>query len=102
MQSLSVPDITGYRQIKAEVFRRIRAGDYGPGDLLPGEVELAAQFAGLAKSLTENEDKIVAELAAVQGHAADIGGYYKLDLAKADAVMRPSGTFNAALATVGA
>ena len=44
MQSLSVPDITGYRQIKAEVFRRIRAGDYGPGDLLPGEVELAAQF----------------------------------------------------------
>ena len=28
---------------------------------------------------------------------ADIGGYYKLDLAKADAVMRPSGTFNAGL-----
>ncbi len=62
--------------------------------------ELAAQFAGLAKSLAENEDKIVAELAAVQGQAADIGGYYKLDVAKADAVMRPSGTFNKALAAV--
>lgn len=37
-------DITGYRQIKAEVFRRIRAGQYTPGDLLPGEVELAAEF----------------------------------------------------------
>jgi len=44
----------------------------------------------------------VAELAAVQGHAADIGGYYKLDLVKADAVMRPSATFNAALAAVAA
>jgi GntR family transcriptional regulator, histidine utilization repressor len=44
MQRLSVPDITGYRQIKAEVFRRIRAGNYGPGELLPGEVELAAEF----------------------------------------------------------
>ncbi len=65
------------------------------------DLELAAQFAGLAKSLTDNEDKIVAELAAVQGQAADIGGYYKLDLAKADAVMRPSGTFNSALAAVG-
>ena len=64
--------------------------------------ELAAQFAGLAKALTDNEQKIVSELAAVQGKAADIGGYYKLDLAKANAVMRPSATFNAALAAVGA
>ncbi len=39
-----MPDIIGYRQIKAEVFSRIRAGHYGPGDLLPGEVELAAEF----------------------------------------------------------
>jgi GntR family histidine utilization transcriptional repressor len=34
----------GYRQIKIEVFRRIRTGEYGPGELLPGEVELAAEF----------------------------------------------------------
>ena len=37
-------DITGYRQIKAEMFRRICGGQYKPGELLPGEVELAAAF----------------------------------------------------------
>ena len=37
-------------------------------------------------------------LAAVQGKPADIGGYYLPDLAKLDAVMRPSKTLNAALA----
>jgi len=42
----------------------------------------------------------VAELAAVQGKPVDIGGYYKPDLAKLEAVMRPSATFNAALASV--
>jgi GntR family transcriptional regulator, histidine utilization repressor len=39
-----VLEITGYRQIKAEVFRRIRSGQYRPGDLMPGEVDLAAEF----------------------------------------------------------
>ncbi|SHG61996.1 NADP-dependent isocitrate dehydrogenase [Massilia sp. CF038] len=61
------------------------------------DAELAAHFAPLAKSLADNEEKIVAELLAVQGQAADIGGYYKLDEAKVSAVMRPSATFNAAL-----
>jgi isocitrate dehydrogenase len=42
----------------------------------------------------------VAELKAVQGKAADIGGYYLPDVAKLDAVMRPSATFNAAIASV--
>ncbi|MEL6609144.1 MAG: NADP-dependent isocitrate dehydrogenase, partial [Pseudomonadota bacterium] len=42
----------------------------------------------------ENEDKIVAELAAVRGKSADIGGYYKADPAKLAAVMRPSATLN--------
>jgi len=64
------------------------------------DAELAAQFAPLAKSLAENEAKIVAELLEVQGKPADIGGYYKLDEAKVTAVMRPSATFNAALETV--
>ena len=64
------------------------------------DAELKAKFAPLAKALAENEDKIVAELAAVQGKAADIGGYYAVDPAKVNAVMRPSATLNAALETV--
>jgi isocitrate dehydrogenase len=64
------------------------------------DAELAGLFAPLAKRLTENEATIVAELAAVQGKAADIGGYYLPDVAKLDAVMRPSPTLNAALGTV--
>ena len=59
---------------------------------------LQARFAPLAKTLAENEQKIVAELAAVQGKPADIGGYYLPDEAKCEAVMRPSATLNAALA----
>ncbi|MFC7460638.1 NADP-dependent isocitrate dehydrogenase [Hydrogenophaga defluvii] len=64
------------------------------------DAALAAQFAPLAKALTDNEQTIVAELAAVQGKPVDIGGYYKPDFSKLDAVMRPSATFNAALASV--
>ena len=59
---------------------------------------LQAHFAPLAKALAENEKTIVAEFAAVQGKPADIGGYYLADSAKVAAVMRPSKTFNAALA----
>jgi len=62
--------------------------------------ELQAQFAPLAKALTDNEAKIVAELNAVQGKSVDIGGYYMPDIKKLTAVMRPSATFNAALETV--
>lgn len=64
------------------------------------DAALAAKFAPLAKQLTDNEAAIVAELAAVQGKPADIGGYYQPDLAKLDAVMRPSATFNAAIAAI--
>ena len=63
------------------------------------DAALATHFAPLAKQLTENEQTIVAELAAVQGQPVDIGGYYKPDFNKLDAVMRPSATFNAALAS---
>lgn len=59
--------------------------------------ELAAHFSPLAKTLTDNEAQIVAEMKMVQGKPADIGGYYKADAAKTKAVMRPSPTFNAAL-----
>jgi len=64
------------------------------------DAELKAKFAPLAKSLSENEAKIVAELNAVQGKATDIGGYYLPDSAKTSAVMRPSATFNEALAAL--
>ncbi|MFC5480688.1 NADP-dependent isocitrate dehydrogenase [Massilia suwonensis] len=66
------------------------------------DAELASYFAPLAKNLAENEAKIVAELLEVQGKPVDIGGYYKADDAKVKAVMRPSATFNAALASLGA
>src|SRR5690606_40239071 len=61
---------------------------------------LKAKFAPLAKALAENEAKIVAELNGVQGQPVDIGGYYRPDPAKAAAAMRPSATFNAALASL--
>jgi isocitrate dehydrogenase len=60
--------------------------------------ELAEHFAPLAKTLAENEDAIVAELNEVQGTPVDIGGYYYPDREQTTAVMRPSKTFNAALA----
>ncbi|MCX4149359.1 MULTISPECIES: NADP-dependent isocitrate dehydrogenase [Paraburkholderia] len=59
---------------------------------------LAAQFAPLAKQLTDNEQIIVDELSAVQGKPADIGGYYRPDAEMLADVMRPSKTLNAALA----
>ncbi len=62
--------------------------------------ELKAHFAPLAKVLAENEEKIVEEMNSVQGQEVDIGGYYLPDAEMTTAVMRPSATFNAALASV--
>jgi isocitrate dehydrogenase len=62
---------------------------------------LAEAFAGLARSLSEQEQAIVGELLAVQGSPTDVGGYYRPDPVRATAVMRPSKTFNEALATLG-
>ncbi|WP_422015899.1 NADP-dependent isocitrate dehydrogenase [Roseateles sp.] len=64
------------------------------------DAELAARFKPLAETLTANEAKIAAELKEVQGKPADIGGYFLPDEAKLDKVMRPSATFNAALASL--
>ncbi|MCG7524724.1 NADP-dependent isocitrate dehydrogenase [Streptomyces sp. OfavH-34-F] len=64
------------------------------------DAELAEAFAPLAKTLAEQESTIVDELIAVQGKPADIGGYYQPDPAKAAAVMRPSATFNQAIASL--
>src|SRR6478735_7924751 len=59
--------------------------------------ELADHFAKLAKTLADNEDTIVSELAEVQGDSVDIGGYYYPDREKTTAVMRPSKTLNETL-----
>ena len=63
------------------------------------DADLQAHFAPIAKTLTANEAKIVEELKAVQGKAVDIGGYFMPDTKKLNAIMRPSATFNAALAS---
>ncbi|HEU0186401.1 MAG TPA: NADP-dependent isocitrate dehydrogenase [Gallionellaceae bacterium] len=63
--------------------------------------ELQARFAPLAKTLTENEAKINAELVGAQGKPVDMGGYYHPDFSKTSKAMRPSATFNAALAALG-
>jgi isocitrate dehydrogenase len=64
------------------------------------DADLRARFAPLAEALISSEAKIVDELNAAQGVAMDIGGYFRPDLAKAQAAMRPSATFNAALAAL--
>ncbi|MDO1529967.1 NADP-dependent isocitrate dehydrogenase [Fulvimonas sp. R45] len=59
---------------------------------------LKARFAPLAQALARDEAKIVAELNGVQGRPVDIHGYYHPDLGLVGGAMRPSATFNAALA----
>ena len=61
---------------------------------------LAARFKPLADRLTADEQRIIDELAKVQGTSSDIGGYYLPDPKKIDAVMRPSATFNEAIASL--
>ncbi len=62
--------------------------------------EIQARFTPLAQALTRNETKINAELIAAQGKPVDMGGYYHPDFAKTSQAMRPSATFNAALAAI--
>ena len=62
------------------------------------DTELKATFAPIAKELSENEAKINAELIGAQGKHQDLGGYYNPDFKKTDKAMRPSTTFNNALA----
>ncbi|AXX89721.1 isocitrate dehydrogenase (NADP(+)) [Arcobacter suis] len=59
------------------------------------DAELKAEFTPIAKAMTENEAKIVKELADAQGKAVDMGGYYLPDDVKTSAAMRPSATLNA-------
>jgi isocitrate dehydrogenase len=59
--------------------------------------DLAKVFAPLAERLAAAEDQIVGELSGVQGHPVELGGYYYVDKAKTDEIMRPSPTLNAAI-----
>lgn len=61
------------------------------------DAHLAADFAEVAGALAANEDKINEELLSVQGSPADIGGYFRPDDVKVNAVMRPSATFTEVL-----
>ena len=62
------------------------------------EPALADAAKPFAEALRSQESAIVEELIAVQGSSVDLGGYYRPDADKCSAVMRPSQTFNAALA----
>ncbi|UXX92221.1 NADP-dependent isocitrate dehydrogenase [Streptomyces sp. AD2-2] len=64
------------------------------------DADLAKAFASLAETLAGAQEQIVEELGAVQGSPVDIGGYYQPDPAKAAKVMRPSTTWNDALASL--
>ncbi|MCW8935988.1 MAG: NADP-dependent isocitrate dehydrogenase [Gammaproteobacteria bacterium] len=61
---------------------------------------LQEKFIPVAKQLTDNENKIVEELKAVQGKPADIGGYYLSDKIKTSKVMRPSITLNSVIDSI--
>ncbi|NPA69124.1 MAG: NADP-dependent isocitrate dehydrogenase [Chlorobi bacterium] len=58
------------------------------------DAELKEKFEVIAKELSENEKKILDEIASVEGKPADIGGYYLPDFEKTEKAMRPSNTFN--------
>ncbi|MGI4856697.1 MAG: NADP-dependent isocitrate dehydrogenase [Janthinobacterium lividum] len=58
------------------------------------DAALQQEFTGIAKALGDNEEKIVAELAAAQGKPVDIGGYYRSNAASTQQAMRPSVTLN--------
>jgi isocitrate dehydrogenase len=60
--------------------------------------EAAELFGDLAQRLAADEEKIVGELNEVQGSEVDLGGYFYVNREKTDAVMRPSSTFNDAIA----
>jgi isocitrate dehydrogenase len=62
--------------------------------------ELAAAFGELAATLGDQEQTIAQQLLAVQGSPVDLGGYYRPDPARCEAVMRPSPVFNQALAAL--
>ena len=64
------------------------------------DADLARAFSALSKQLADGESTIIDELNAVQGHKVDIHGYYLPDRERVSDAMRPSKTFNDALAAL--
>ena len=64
------------------------------------DADLQSTFAPFAKSLADNEAKIIEELNSVQGVSKDIDGYYFPNDNKASESMRPSATLNAAVSAL--
>ena len=62
--------------------------------------DLQSQFSSLAESLRSNEEKIAQELIDAQGTPINLDGYYLPSDELAAAAMRPSQTFNDALASL--
>jgi isocitrate dehydrogenase len=60
--------------------------------------ELKEFFTKLSKQLEDNKDKILEEMSVIQGHPADLGGYYHPPEDMVSKVMQPSETFNKILA----
>jgi len=58
------------------------------------DAELKSKFTEIADALTQNEEKIVAELNEVQGSPVDLKGYFNSPTDLLYEVMRPSATFN--------
>jgi isocitrate dehydrogenase len=61
------------------------------------DAELGKVFAPLADRLAADEEQILSELNDVQGKPVELGGYYYVDRAKTDQIMRPSPTLTAAI-----
>ncbi len=62
-----------------------------------GRPELQQRFGALAQSLENAGTQILQELTDAQGAPVDLGGYYRPDQRKAEAVMRASTTLNSIL-----
>ena len=86
------------RDVDGRRLERHREGSVGAGTSsgsARGAAETSTGSSGAERTdIADVEDKIVAELLAVQGHPVDIGGYYQPDDAKANSALRPSATLN--------
>merc|ERR1711933_8258 len=61
---------------------------------------MKSSFTSIAKDFGDSESKVLQELIDCQGKRMDLGGYYHVDKAKADAAMKPSPTLNAVVARI--
>merc|ERR1712003_275510 len=58
------------------------------------DAALKAKFATVAKEFADTEAQVLKELIDCQGKPMDIGGYYRVDKSKTDALMNPSEALN--------